>query len=433
MALKRRHFLRVPGERLELSRCCQRWVLNPLRLPFRHPGNKTKIRYLRAFSYYAVEDKSYILFAMSGFYSDAIFWVEVDKIQPNPYQPRKEFDEAKLKDLSGSIRQYGVLQPLVVTRREFQKDDGGLGVTYELIAGERRLRASRLAGLSQVPVIIRDDDQSDMMKLELAIIENLQREDLNAIDRARAFERLAREFNFKHAEIAKKVGKSREYVSNTIRLLALPEAMQTALSEGRITEGHTRPLLMLTDRREEQDVLFREIMLKKLTVREAEGIARRIAFERARKKERMYDPDIIEMEQRLTEALGTRVAIETKEVGGKLVIDFFSDDDLRGILAIFNEKAVGGSVRSSSLLAAMASAVGLGSAAAATDAAASTPPREAEQVATPAQEATYSPEEVPSAIEETSLPIDDMPKAEAAQILETPVGEDDFDPKNFAI
>lgn len=344
---------------------------------------------------------------MSGFYSDAIFWVEVEKIQPNPYQPRKEFDEAKLKDLASSIRQYGVLQPLVVTRKEFQKDDGGIGVVYELIAGERRLRASRLAGLPQVPVIIRDDEQSDMMKLELAIIENLQREDLNAIDRARAFDRLAREFNFKHAEIAKKVGKSREYVSNTIRLLALPEVMQQALSDGRITEGHTRPLLMLIDRPEEQDVLFREIMLKKLTVRESEGIARRIAFERARKRERMYDPDIIEMEQKLTEALGTRVAIETKEVGGKLVIDFFSDDDLRDILAMFNEKA--GGPRRHSLLAAVAGAVGLTAAAT-------------------AEGEAPKPDEVVPVTEESETPVDDTPPAEAAQIA-----EDDFDPKNFAI
>jgi ParB family transcriptional regulator, chromosome partitioning protein len=276
---------------------------------------------------------------MAGFYSDSIFWVEVEKIQPNPYQPRKEFDEARLNDLASSIRQYGVLQPLVVTRREFQKDDGGIGVIYELIAGERRLRASRLAGLQQVPVIIRDEEQNDMLKLELAIIENLQREDLNAIDRARAFARLANEFNFKHGDIAKKVGKSREYVSNTIRLLSLPESMQQALSEGKISEGHTRPLLMLIDRKEEQEVLFREIMLKKLTVREAEGIARRIAFERARKIERMYDPDIIEMEQRLTEVLGTRVAIENKQVGGKLVIDFFNEDDLRLLLSRLNERA----------------------------------------------------------------------------------------------
>lgn len=343
---------------------------------------------------------------MSNLYSNSIFFIDVEKIKPNPFQPRREFEEGPLKDLAESIRQYGILQPLTVSRVEKETDDGGLSTEYELIAGERRLRAARLAGLTQVPAIIRVGDDN-MMKLELAIIENLQREDLNAIDRARAFDRLVREFNFKHADIAKKVNKSREYVSNTIRLLALPEEMQQALAEGRITEGHTRPLLMLIDRKEEQTVLFKEIMLKKLTVREAEGIARRIAFERARKRERMYDPDIVAMEQKLTEALGTRVAIETKEVGGKLVIDFFSDDDLRGILSMFNEKADG--PRRGSLLAAVAGAVGLGAAAA----------------AAPVE---TSAGEVASAIEESATPVDDMPPVEAAQIQ-----EDDFDPKNFAI
>src|SRR5574344_1906979 len=114
---------------------------------------------------------------MTQFYGDSIFWVEVDKIKPNPFQPRKEFDEARLKDLSESIRQYGVLQPLVVTRREYQKEDGGLAVEYELISGERRLRASKLANVSQVPVVIRSNEESNLVKLELAIIENLQRED----------------------------------------------------------------------------------------------------------------------------------------------------------------------------------------------------------------------------------------------------------------
>ncbi|MGH7141499.1 MAG: ParB/RepB/Spo0J family partition protein, partial [Minisyncoccia bacterium] len=251
-----------------------------------------------------------------GFYNNAIFWVDVDKIRPNPFQPRKEFDEAKLRDLASSIRQYGVLQPLTVTRHEVQKEDGGLSVEYELIAGERRLRASKLAGLAQVPVTIRVAEEGDRVKLELAIIENLQREDLNAVDRAKAFDRLVKEFNFKHMEIASRIGKSREYVANSIRILMLPEEMQTALSEGRIVEGHTRPLLMLTDRPEEQRTLFREIILKKVTVRDAENIARRIAYDRVRKKEYLYSPELIAMEKELSDRLGTRVMIETKENGG---------------------------------------------------------------------------------------------------------------------
>lgn len=263
---------------------------------------------------------------------DSIYWIEVDKIKPNPYQPRKEFDEARLRELADSVRQYGVLQPLVVTRHEFEKEEGGLGVDYELIAGERRLRASKLAGLKQIPAVIRSGEQDNRVKLELAIIENLQREDLNPIDRARAFAQLANEFGFKHHDIGRKVGRSREYVSNTIRLLALPQDALDALSAGKISEGHTRPLLMLMDRPEEQNVLLKEILFKKLTVREAERIARKVAYERARKKELLQDPELADLEERFTEKLGTRVHIEKKDSGGKMVIDFFSHDDLRGIL-----------------------------------------------------------------------------------------------------
>lgn len=270
---------------------------------------------------------------MAQFYNDSIFWIEVDKIKPNPFQPRREFDEAKLNDLARSIRQYGVIQPLTVTRREFTKDDGGIGVEYELVAGERRLRASKLAGIAQVPAIIQDDFLDDKTKLEIAIIENLQREDLNAVDRAKAFERLVKEFGFKHSQVAEKVGKSREYVSNTLRLLMMPEEMQQALSDGKITEGHARPLLMLVDRPEEQNTLFREIMLKRLTVRDSESIARRIANDRVRKKEYLYSPEVLEMEKQLTEALGTRVVIEVKEHGGKLAIDFMGEENLRVLFA----------------------------------------------------------------------------------------------------
>ncbi|MDE2071175.1 MAG: ParB/RepB/Spo0J family partition protein [Patescibacteria group bacterium] len=275
---------------------------------------------------------------MSQFYNNAIFWVEVDKIRPNPFQPRREFDEHKLQDLARSIRQYGVIQPLTVTRKELERDDGGLSTEYELIAGERRLRAARLVGLREVPVLIRGGHDDDQTKLELAIIENLQREDLNPIDRAKAFDKLVKEFGFKHAEVAQKVGKSREYVSNTLRLLALPEEMQNALSDGKISEGHTRPLLMLAERPDEQQTLFHEIMLKKVTVRDAEAIARRIAYDRVRKKEYLYAPEILDMERQLSDALHTRVMIEPKENGGKLSIDFGNEDDLR---TIFTQLASG--------------------------------------------------------------------------------------------
>lgn len=269
----------------------------------------------------------------SDLVSESIYFIEVDKIVPNPYQPRREFDEARLKDLADSIRQYGVLQPLVVSRLESPNDHGGFSVTYELIAGERRLRASRLAGLSQVPAVIRKE-QDPMMKLELAIIENLQREDLNPIDRARSFMRLATEFNLSHAEIGRKVGKSREYVSNSLRMLQMPQEIIDGLSAGKINEGHTRPLLMLNDRPEEQAVLFKEIVYKKMTVREAERIARGIAKEKVRKHELLPDPEIEEMQNRLQESLGTRVHIDRKDVGGKITIDFFSRQDLEDLLRL---------------------------------------------------------------------------------------------------
>src|SRR4051812_1056218 len=272
----------------------------------------------------------------SPYQSDSIFWVEVDRIKPNPFQPRRVFDEAALASLAESIRQYGVLQPLTVTRKEIERPGEGIFVEYELIAGERRLRASKLAGIVQVPVVIRNGEDDDRMKLELAIIENLQREDLNPIDRAQAFQRLVTEFGLKHAEVGKRVGKSREYVSNTLRILALPKEMQDALGAGEISEGHTRPLLMLLDRPAEQKTLFTEIVTRKLTVRDSEQVARRIATEKTRKTD--LSPELLLLERELTEKLGTRVRIERKEQGGKVLIDFFSVDDLAHIRAVLAQK-----------------------------------------------------------------------------------------------
>ena len=264
-------------------------------------------------------------------YHNSIFWVETDKIKPNPFQPRKDFEPRALADLADSIRQYGVLQPLVVTRKEIENEQG-IVVEYELIAGERRLRASKIANLPQVPVIIRAGHDDDKMKLELAIIENLQREDLNPIDRARAFLKLHEDFKLTHGEIGKKMGKSREYVSNTLRLLSLPQEIMDALGEKKIAEGHTRPLLMLADRPSEQITLFKEMVIKKLSVRESERIARSIATDKVRKKDFNFDPQLASYQEKLSESLGTRVSIEKKEVGGKIVIDYFTPGDLQTIL-----------------------------------------------------------------------------------------------------
>ncbi|HEX8591319.1 MAG TPA: ParB/RepB/Spo0J family partition protein [Candidatus Paceibacterota bacterium] len=267
---------------------------------------------------------------------DSVFWVEVDRIEPNPFQPRIDFDEERLKSLAESIRQYGVLQPLVVVRNEREKEDGGLAAMYQLIAGERRLRASKLIGLREVPVVIRQGEQSDKMKLELAIIENLQREDLNAIDRAKALAQLAETFGISHAEIGAKIGRSREYVSNSIRLLALPEPIQQAVVGKEITEGHARALLMLTDRPEERDTLFKEIVLKKTSVRMVEQMARRIAQDKIRKHDK--SPEVMELERSLTETLGTRVLIENRPNGGRVLIEFFSPEDLSHIASVLAEK-----------------------------------------------------------------------------------------------
>ena len=279
-----------------------------------------------------------------AFQNDSIFWVEVEKITPNPYQPRREFDEDRLTELAESIRMYGVLQPLTVTRREIQRENGAFHTEYELIAGERRLRASKKAGIGLVPVIIREGEQDEQEKLELAIIENLQREDLNAVDRALAFRQLADTFKLSHAQVAKKVGRSREYVSNSVRLLALPEHILQALRVGDIAEGHARTLLMMSEQPEEQDTVFREILLKKLSVREVERIARSIASDKVRRKDKYYDPEITALEKQFTATLGTRVQIQKTEYGGKLTIDYFSPDDLAYMLERMNNERVAATV-----------------------------------------------------------------------------------------
>lgn len=347
----------------------------------------------------------------SDFYNNAVYWVETDRIAPNPFQPRREFDQDRLADLAESIRQYGILQPLVVTRKEVQRADGGISVEYELLAGERRLRASKIAGISQVPVLIRAAEDTDKMKLEIAIIENLQREDLNPMDRAKAFKQLVDDFDMKHTEVAKKIGKSREYVSNTLRLLALPEDMQQALIDRKISEGHTRPLLMLTDRPEEQQTLFKEITFKKMTVREAERAARTIATDRARKQD--LPPELAGLEKELTEQLGTRVQIEKRENGGKVRIDFFSEDDIRNLLKI---------VKSGQLsdLAAQAEAVAEGAASAVQDLVEEDPQ-------SPTEETSPDTQEAPDVVQAESSPTYEV------EDLEDEPEDDLYSIKNFSV
>lgn len=286
---------------------------------------------------------------MTGNYEEKIFLIEVEKIKPNPYQPRHEFNEERLRDLADSIKQYGVLQPLVVTRNEIERADGSIYTEYEIIAGERRWRAAQIAGLPQVPAVIRTGEQSDKEKLELAIIENLQREDLNPVDRAQAFFKLANEFGLSHTEIAKRIGRSREYVSNTIRILNLPQDILDAVVNGQIAEGHTRPLLMLTDRPEEQLTLFKEIIIKRLNVRDTEQIARRVAYDKVRRHSTIVKPEIIEIEEKLTEKYGNRVKVEMKgEDNGRIMIDYTSAEELSRILSMLGQGGVTSPLDSSS-------------------------------------------------------------------------------------
>jgi ParB family chromosome partitioning protein len=193
-----------------------------------------------------------------------------------------------------------------------------------------------MAGLSRVPVTIRSGEEQSLMKLELAIIENVQREDLNAIDRARAFDRLQKEFHLTNTEIAKKVGKSREYVSNSLRLLMLPSKIQQGVMGGAITEGHARALLMLIDRPAEQDAVFRDIQIRKLSVREVEKITREIAVEKARKRD--IPPELEQMEVQFAQSLGTKVEIRPQEQGGKLIISYFSPEDLHTLLGQLDQR-----------------------------------------------------------------------------------------------
>ncbi|MBU1179292.1 ParB/RepB/Spo0J family partition protein [Patescibacteria group bacterium] len=262
-----------------------------------------------------------------------VFWVEVDKIRPNSMQPRRTFDEIKLGELAESIRQYGVLQPLVVIRHEREVPTGTV-VEYEIIAGERRWRASRQAGLTQVPVIIREDP-SEKVKLELALIENLQREDLGPLERAEAFKQLVDQFKMRHHEVGAKMGKSREFVSNTIRLLTLPEEILEGLRQGLIFEGHTRPLLSLAKQKDEQLGFYKEIIYRKMTVREAELLSREIVRNRITRKikDEIEDPETQMLQQKLSDALGTRVSVERKGPANKISIEFFSEEELNNFLA----------------------------------------------------------------------------------------------------
>lgn len=252
------------------------------------------------------------------------------KVRPNPRQPRGRFDDDALAELAASIREFGVLQPLIVRPL-------GEG-NYELIAGERRLRASKLAGIKEVPVVVRT--ASAQASLEIALVENVQRADISPVDCALAYKKLADEFGLGQEQIAARVGKSRAAVANTMRLLKLPEDMLEALAEDMMTEGHARAILM-ADGPHRQNVVFNRIIDEGLSVREAERLARHETRTPGPTKKaddpkphQPGKPEWAALEQGLSEYFGTTVRLHKAEVGGRMAIDFYSDDDLQRILDV---------------------------------------------------------------------------------------------------
>lgn len=245
--------------------------------------------------------------------------IEIVKISPNPHQPRMHFDGEKLEELADSIKTHGIIQPIIAT-----KIDNG----YEIIVGERRFQAARLAGLKTVPVIVRD--ATEQQKLELAIIENIQRHDLNVIEEAKAYQELIAEFDLGQEAIAQKVGKSRSAVANKIRLLNLPVEIQKALIGGQITEGHAKAILAIPNP-EKQRALFEMILKSNLTVRQTEDKTKEISV-RTHKRVIYIDPETKELENKLVGILGTKVKITRSGGGGRITIEYYSDEELQNIL-----------------------------------------------------------------------------------------------------
>lgn len=252
--------------------------------------------------------------------------LNINRIEPNKNQPRKHFDEDALTELAESIKQFGVIEPLVVTKRK------GF---YELIAGERRWRAARLAGLKEVPVVIKD--YSDQEVVEIALIENIQREDLNPIEEAHAYERLIKEFNLKQDEVAERVSKSRTTITNSLRLLKLTERVQQMLIDDMLSTGHVRALITIEDADLQYETAL-YIFDKKLSVRETESYVRKLLSGRLMRSDESAaaEEDISflykEIEERLKNALGTKTVIKAKNKNkGKIEIEYYSEDDLERI------------------------------------------------------------------------------------------------------
>ena len=249
-----------------------------------------------------------------------ILEIELDRIVPNEYQPRKVFDDDKLKELAASLKEQGVIQPIIVHR---------IGTNFGLIAGERRWRAARLAGLKTVPALVREATKREL--IEQALIENIQREDLNPLEAAEAFKRLQDEFKLTQEDVAKRVGKERSTVTNFLRLLGLPKEIKQQLASGALSLGHAKAVLSL-ERHRDQLQLTNMIVKKGLSVREAEALAVKLKRPAQEKKGPRIATEYRAVEERLTKALGTKVTIAPKARGGRIMIEYYSTDDLDRIL-----------------------------------------------------------------------------------------------------
>jgi len=252
--------------------------------------------------------------------------ISVDRLSPNPFQPRRSLTEEGLEQLAESIRHHGILQPIVVR----PSGDG-----YQLIAGERRWRAAQIAGLQRIPAVVRELDDPSMV--QVALIENLQREDLNPIEEASAYRRLMDEFNMTQEQLSSTIGRSRPAIANAVRLLNLPTEIQRAVEERKLSEGHARCLLAISDQ-EDQLKVAAQIIANGLNVRQAEGLVRGttrdVSRETIRKRTSEDDPDAVRLTQRLGERLGTRVKLSGSVRKGKLEIEYYSTEDLDRILEI---------------------------------------------------------------------------------------------------
>ncbi len=246
--------------------------------------------------------------------------VPVGQIVPNPQQPRVKTDASELAELAASIAEHGIIQPVIVTQ---------VAGEYQLIAGERRWRAARQAGLETIPAIIKEASPQEM--LELALVENLQRADLNPLEEAAAYRQLMDEFGLTQEQVAERVGKSRSAVANTVRLLSVAAAVQAALLEGKIAEGHGRAILGLPTP-EAQTAALRTIVKRSLSVRQAEELVRRLLGQKRVSEPRPPSPEIILAQERLRQRLGTKVDISHTKKGGRIVIHYYSDEELHAIL-----------------------------------------------------------------------------------------------------